>query len=101
MMIQDFSNGYYRASMNVLEYEDGPVIERGLYDFIDRELYDSPISVMVRLGMSESTRFAVSAERSIPREVIGIPSELVTHEGVQNVFFLKEEHAEIVGKYYG
>lgn len=94
-MIEDFSSGYYRAVMDVQEYDDGPVIDTGLYDFINRELYvDTNAPVRMRVGLDAGETFEVGAEGAIPRDVLAVPEELVPNERTSNVFVLK-------GEYYG
>ncbi len=101
-MIEEFSSGYYRATMDVQEYEDGPVIERGLYDFINRKLYvDSDAPVMMRVGLDAGATFEVDAENDIPRDVLALPRELCSADGEENVFVLKAQYANTVGRYNG
>jgi len=102
-MIEDFSSGYYRATMDVQEYDDGPVIERGLYDFINRKLYlNSEAPVMMRVGLDAGATFEVDAETAIPRDVLALPRELCSRaDGERNVFVLKSEYADTVGRYNG
>jgi hypothetical protein len=99
-MIEEFSGGYYRTKMTVQPVESGPVIERGLYDFIEREFYyktDAPITMRTELG--EGKHFLPSAERAMPTDVLGLPEELCETFGVHpssegiNVFVLKPEYA--------
>ena len=87
-MIEDFSSGYYRARMKIRSYEAGPVIEKGLYDFINRELLDTN-SVIVRVGLDSSEPFEVGAEGAIPRDVLAVPESLIQDEGMNNVFVRK------------
>lgn len=102
MMLEEFSGGYYIATMDVQPYSDGPVIDRGLYDFINRELYyDSDSPVMMRLGLDSSTLFGVTGEPGVPRDVLAMPEELIDEWGEQNVFVLKSEYTDVVGDYSG
>lgn len=95
-MIEDFSSGYYRAMMDVQEYEDGPVIEQSLYDFINRRLYvDSNAPIRMRVGLDAGATFEVNTETAIPRDVLALPQELCPDEREANVFVLKPEY------YYG
>lgn len=111
MAIREFSNGYYKAEMSVQPYEDGPAIEQGLYDFINRKFYyatDAPVTM--RVGLDGGPMFAPSAESSIPTNVVGLPiAELDksnVHPSADNVavFILKPEfaymfnQAETIGK---
>jgi hypothetical protein len=101
-MIEDFSSGYYRATMDVQEYDHGPVIERGLYDFINRKLYvDSDVPVMMRVGLDASATFEVDAEAAIPQDVLALPPELVPDEDTSSVFVLKADYVNTVGQYNG
>lgn len=96
MMFEEFSSGYYRATMNVQEYEDGPIIEQGLYDFINRNLYlDSDRPVTMRLGLDASASFTVGAESAVPRDVLALPASMTDDTGRKNVFLVKPEY------YYG
>jgi hypothetical protein len=104
-MLEDFAGGYYRAEMTVQPYKQGPTIEQGLYDFINREFYyktDAPITM--RVGLSNSFHFRPSAEGAIPTDVLGLPEQLCDEmnvhpsaEGV-NVFILKPAHAYLFGQ---
>jgi hypothetical protein len=101
-MIEEFSGGYYHTEMNVQEYDGGPVIEQGLYDFINRELYlDESAPVMMRVGFDAGPLFAVEAESAVPRDVLALPKELIGARGTSSVFVLKSEYVDTVGEYYG
>lgn len=101
-MIKEFSGGYYHTTMHVQEYDDGPVIERGLYDFINKKLYlDEDAPVMMRVGLDAGPLFTVEAESAVPRDVLAIPKELTENTGMASVFVLKSEYADTVGEYYG
>lgn len=100
MAIENFSNGYYKTEMSVQPYENGPTIEQGLYDFIERRFYtktDAPLTM--RVGLSEGPMFKPSGESSIPTNVLGLPlSEIEAsniHPSDDNVavFVLKPEFA--------
>lgn len=99
-MIEDFSGGYYRTEMTVQPVADGPSIERGLYDFINREFYyktDAPITM--RVGLKQETHFQPDAEGGMPTDVLGLPKQLCDEMGVHpsaesiSVFVLKPAHA--------
>jgi len=99
-MIEDFSGGYYRTEMTVQPLEHGPAIERGLYDFINREFYyktDAPITM--RVGLKEETHVQPSAEGAMPTDVLALPTELCDEMSVHpsaesvSVFVLKPAHA--------
>lgn len=101
-MIEDFSGGYYRVTMDVQEYEKGPVIEQGLYDFIDEELYSlEDVPVMMRMGLDAGPVFGVESESAVPRDVLALPQEMIDESGTTNVFVLKANYTDTVGKYYG
>lgn len=101
-MLEEFSSGYYRSEMRVQEYDDGPVIEQQVYDFINRRLYaDSTLPVMMRLGLDAGEKFAVKAESAVPKDVLALPQEMFDSRGMQSVFVLKPDYIESVGKYYG
>lgn len=92
-MIEDFSSGYYRATMDVQEYDDGPVIERRLYDFINRKLYvDSDMPIRMRVGLDAGATFEVGSESAIPRDVLALPQELCPDERQASVFVVKPEY---------
>jgi hypothetical protein len=104
-MIEDFSGGYYRTKMTVQPVESGPSIERGLYDFINREFYyqtDAPITM--RVGLSQGTHFRPEAEGGMPTDVLGLPPAMCDEVGVHpsaedvSVFVLKPAHAYIFGQ---
>jgi hypothetical protein len=99
-MIEEFSGGYYRTQMTVQPFDDGPAIEKGLYDLINRRMYsntDAPVTM--RLQMDSGLRFTPSAEGAMPTDVIGVPTDLLDKIGVHpaseniNVFILKPKHA--------
>lgn len=99
-MLESFSGGYYRAQMEVQPYSDGPTIEQGLYSLINRRIYDTTSApVTMRLGLDAGPKFTPAAENSMPRDVIGVPEELLQASGVYpadsnvNVFVLKPEAA--------
>lgn len=99
-MLNEFSDGYYRAQMNIQEVERGPVIERGLYELIARRIYDTTNApITMRLGMDRGTRFTPVAENGVPTDVLGLPAPLIDESGVHpgtdaaNVFVLKPAHA--------
>lgn len=101
-MIENFSEGYYRTLLNVQEYEDGPVIERNFYDYIDDYLYagtDAPI--MMRVGFEPGRHFDVHAESAVPRDTLALPPNMIDSRGEKNVFVLKADHTPNVGSYNG
>lgn len=99
-MLTEFSDGYYRAQMNIQVVERGPVIERGLYDLINRRIYDTTNApITMRLGLNRGTRFTPMAENGVPTDVLGLPAALLDDSDVYqgtdtaNVFVLKPAHA--------
>lgn len=99
-MIEEFSGGYYRAKMTVQPFDDGPSIERGLYDMIEHRIYgqtNAPITM--RLGLDAGQMFSPEPEGAMPTDVIGVPTTLLDSMGLHpsaedvNVFILKPKHA--------
>lgn len=101
-MIEDFSAGYYRAPMQVQTYDNGPAIQRDLYNFINYELYGDSSPVVMRLGLDADEHFSVDAEGAIPSNVLAVPDSMVEQEGEQSVFVLKSSYIpSTVGGYHG
>jgi hypothetical protein len=99
-LLEKFSGGYYRAQMEVQPFENGPAIEQGLYDIINRRVYDTTDApVTMRLGLNSGPRFVPSAERSMPKDVIGVPKSILDESNTHpadtnvNVFVLKPQAA--------
>lgn len=89
--IHDFSPAYYITTLTVAPYDNGPVIERGLHEFIDSELYartDAP--VMLRLGLDGEPYFEPDVEGAIPSDHLGIPSEWLS-EDVQSTAYVERD----------
>lgn len=84
--IEPFSAGYYGARMEVQRYEDGPVIEQTLFDYIESSLYqqtDAP--PWVRIGMSDAPYFKLAGEAGLPGNVLGLPERFISqHEVLDN-----------------
>lgn len=100
MTLEEFSGGYYSLDMYVQEYSDGPVIEEGLYDLINREVYSRTTApITMKLSLDNGTYFNVDAERSVPTDVLAIPEEWVDNLDVEKdgrkrrVFVLKPGRA--------
>lgn len=100
MAIEHFSNGYYKTEMSVQPYDEGPTIERGLYDFIARRFYkktDAPVTM--RVGLEGGPMFKPSAESGIPTNVLGLPIDQIEASSIHPsddsvaVFVLKAEFA--------
>ena len=105
MVLEEFSNGYYKAEMDIQPYEDGPVIEAGLYDFINRRVYaqtDAPITM--RVGLDKGPYFAVSAEGAVPTDVLAMPQEWIDDMDIASradstsVFLLKPAHSHFINQ---
>ena len=105
MTLEEFSGGYYRTEMMVQPYEDGPVIENGLYDLIDKTIYartNAPITL--RIGLAGSPYFKVGCESAIPTDVLAIPrkwmDDIQLHEEYKthSVFVLKPEYSYLVNQ---
>jgi len=76
--LEPFSGGYYGARLQVQAYDDGPIIEQALHDYIEANLYgqtDSP--PWARVGMSESPYFQLSGEPGVPGNVLGLPEQFI------------------------
>lgn len=104
MSFEEFSGGYYRTDMNVQSYKDGPVIQNGIYDFINREVYaqtDAPITM--RVGLDAGPYFHVSSESAVPTDVLALPREWIDDMDIdererQNVFLLKPGHSYVLNQ---
>lgn len=105
MTLSEFSGGYYRTRMQVQPYEDGPVIESDLYDFIDQSVYartNAPITL--RVGLDSSPYFSVESENAVPTDVLAIPQSWIDdmrlHDeyGKENIFVLKPAYSYFVNQ---
>ena len=77
-MIEQFSSGYYKTSLTVQEYSDGPTVSNQLYTFIKRNIYqqtDAP--PLFKMGLDSGAYFTVNGENSIPSDVIALPEEWI------------------------
>jgi hypothetical protein len=99
-MLEEFSSGYYRAKMSVQQVERGPIIDRGLYDLLSREMYDTTDApVTMRLGLGTGAHFTPVAENGVPTNVIGLPKGLLEDSNIHpaddnaNIFVLKPSAA--------
>lgn len=99
-MIEEFSNGYYRAEMHVEPYEDGPVIEQGLYDHIESNVYaQTDANPLFRVGLDTQPYFMVGYESAIPIDTLGIPKAWFSDFGIDHtvgtvsVFVCKPEQS--------
>jgi hypothetical protein len=103
MNINDFSGGYLRTRLKIVRYEDGPVMERGSYSYIERQVYGGARSEpMFRFGLDGNPYFTVGTEFSIPKDVIGVPESwfgdnMNISDGVYaSVFIVKPGHADVL-----
>lgn len=105
-ILEEFSGGYYRAEMTVQPFDEGPTIERGLYDLLNRELYaqtDAPVTM--RVGLDAGPSFRPRAENAVPTDVLAAPKELLEESGVHpsaedvSVFIYKPEAAYMLNSW--
>lgn len=105
MTLEEFSNGYYRTQMTVQPYSDGPVIERGLYDRINDNIYaqtDAPVTI--RVGLNGGPYFPVGEENAVPTDVLALPRDWMDDMGihdeceVRSVFVLKPSHSYVINQ---
>lgn len=103
MTLEEFSGGYYRTKMTVQPYEEGPVIDKYLYDFINREVYaqtNAPITM--RVGLNKGPYFTVDGEGAVPTDVLAMPQEWIDDMDIsgeaESVFLLKPEHSYFINQ---
>lgn len=102
MSIDEFSGGYYSMDMQIQSYDDGPVIDSSVYDYINREVYsntDAPITM--KLSMDNGAYFNVGAENGVPPSVLALPESwvenFVSDDGRRDtVFILKPGHSYLM-----
>lgn len=78
MALREFSSGYYSLDMQVQPYEDGPVIDSAVYDYINREVYsqtNAPITM--KLSLDNGAYFNVEAENGVPPSVLALPESWI------------------------
>lgn len=81
--LEEFSGGYYRAQLTVQPFPDGPSIEQGLYELINRRIYDTTNApVTMRASLSNGPRFLPRGEHAMPTDVIGLPRDLLDEMGI-------------------
>jgi len=90
--------------MTIEEYDDGPVIEQSLYDFIKDQLYQNIDTAPVfKLGLNTGAHFTPSIESGIPVDVLAVPTSWVDTEDrlrdSQNVFVLKPGQSQYVAEF--
>lgn len=100
MIIEDFSTGYYRISMKVVPYEEGPVMQCDTFDYLNRKLYpQTDVLPRFRLGLDGNPYFEVSCESAIPSDYMGIPESwfadntMIEKDKKIDVFILKPKYA--------
>lgn len=103
MTMEEFSEGYYMTEMNLQPYDDGPVIQGDLYDFIDRRMYSrTNAPIMMRVGLDNGPHFKASGEKAVPMDVLAIPrqwmDDMMVDEGWQDVFILKPRYAYLLSQ---
>lgn len=100
MSIQEFSGGYYSVEMDIQSYEDGPVIDRKLYDEINCGIYqntDTPITM--KTSMDNGIYFSVSPENGVPPFVLALPEKWVDNLDVlddgrtERIYLVKPSYA--------
>lgn len=103
--LTDYSSGYYSLNLRVTPFEDGPTIDRHLYQYIDEKVYantDAP--VWMRASFQPSPYFRIHGEEPMPADLIGLPPEWMEDLDVDNdneyhTFFLcKPAHAHFVSQ---
>lgn len=102
MVLRDFSGGYYSMDMQIQPYEDGPVIDATIHDYITREVYsqtDAPITM--KLSLDNGAYFNVGAENGVPPSVLALPEawvdNFVADDGKRDtVFVLKPSHSYLM-----
>lgn len=101
-MLESFSSGYYRSKMRIERYDDGPAMELGTYDFINRNVYlDSDIPVTISLSLDLTNMFHPTAESAMPTDVLGLPEDMINKTGDTWVYVVEPEYVKKLGKYYG
>lgn len=103
MKLENFSSGYYRASMQVEPYDGGPSISCDTFEQLNREYYGGTDSEpMFRLDIDGSPYFTTSCEYSIPHNVLGIPSDWFQDTSAERqytevpVYILKPQYAYLL-----
>lgn len=103
MSLEEFSSGYYTLDMQIQSYSDGPVIESGVYDFLNEKIYsqtDAPITM--KLSLNNGAYFNVDAENTMPPSVLALPESWVENLSEvprghrQKVFILKPSHSHLI-----
>lgn len=98
--MEAFSGGYYRLEMGIQPFAEGPAIERGLLDFIEREFYyqtDAPVTM--RLGLDRGVTFHPDGVNGMPTDALAIPEPMCDTVGIHpsaesvSVFIVKPAHA--------
>jgi len=101
MTFSEFSGGYYSTEMSIQACSDELVIDKYLYDFINREIYsqtDAPITIRFGLG-AEAEHFVLDGADAVPTDVLGAPESLIDRLNLsykERVFLLKPEYAYMI-----
>lgn len=105
MQVEDFSSGYYKVDMYVVPYDDGPVMQHRIHEYIAKKLYDSVNApLMFRLGLDGNPYFSVDTESAIPVDRMAIPHEWFADNRMSDtmkerpVYILKPEYTEMLNE---
>ncbi len=102
MVLREFSGGYYSLDVDIQPYEDGPVIDSAVYDYINREVYSQTNApVTMKLSLNNGAYFNVGAENGVPPSVLGLPESWAENFAEANgkldtVFVLKPGHSYLM-----
>lgn len=86
--LTEFSGGYFAADLCAEEYDDGPVVAKQLYDYIEENIYEeADVSPWFTDGdCVGEPYFPVSPEAGLPSDVIGLPKEYMENLGIESDF---------------
>lgn len=103
MALNEFSGGYYSLDMHVQPYEDGPVIDSAVYDYINREVYKGTNApVTMKLSLDNGAYFNVGAENGVPPSVLAVPQSWIDNFDTgkagkrHTIFVLKPGHSYLM-----
>jgi hypothetical protein len=66
-----------------MKLESGPAIDRGLYDFIDTNIYvGTNVPILMRVGLDDGAMFEPIPEGAMPPDVLGLPQDMCEEIGV-------------------
>jgi hypothetical protein len=98
--IDTFSDAYYIVQMTIQPFSEGPAIERGLYELINKELYaQTNAPVTMRIGLDGGRPFQPKAENTMPTDVLAMPRQFLDNAGIhpseedRAVLIYKPKHA--------